>query len=151
MENVWSLLCESSSIDVETNSLSVFKCVEGIKLEIDKTKLSKDNGIIIPANFQLISFWAITDSTKKNSCEIKIELIDPKSKVLREFVNTLETKAGEARLRNITKINGLQITESGRYYYQVSQKKANKFVVVSRLPLDLELSYRIFTNVAEGK
>jgi hypothetical protein len=147
MKNVWSIICEKSSIDSQTNLLSLFNCIEEMKLEIDKSKMPKSDKIVIPVNLQLISLWIIDDFSKENTLDIKLELIDPAGKALNEFSNTLKSKKGDKRLRSITNIQGIQITESGRYYYRISQKKGNKFEVVSETPLDINLSYKILDNI----
>jgi hypothetical protein len=126
--------------------LSLFNCIEEIKLEIDKDKMPKSEKLVIPVNLQLISLWTIDDFSKENSSDIKIELIDPTGKVLNEFLNTLKSKKKEKRLRSITNIQGIQITEGGRYYYRISQKKGNKFETVSETPLDINLLYKKIKN-----
>ena len=147
MKHVWSIICNNSSIDSQTNLLSLFNCIEEMKLEIDKSKMSKSDKVTIPANLQLVSFWLIDDFSKENTSDIKLELIDPTGKILNEFFNTLKSKKGVKRLRSITNIKGIQITESGRYYYRISQKKGNKFEVVSETPLDINLLYKILDNI----
>jgi len=143
MKNVWSIICEKSSIDSQTNLLSLFNCIEEVKLEIDKNKMPKTDKLVIPVSFQLISLWTIEKYTKENMFEIKVELIDPKGKALSEFPNTLKSKKGDKRLRSITNIQGMQITEGGRYHYRISQKKGNQFEIASETPLDINLSYKI--------
>lgn len=146
MKNVWSIICNNSSIDSQTNLLSLFNCVEEMKLEIDKSKMPKSDKIVIPVNLQLISLWIVDDFLKENTADIKLELIDPVGKVLNEFFNTLKSKNGDKRLRSITNIQGIQITESGRYYYRISQKKGDKFEMVSETPLDINISFKALDN-----
>jgi len=148
MKNVWSIICEKSSVDAQTNLLSLFNCIEEMKLEIDKTKMAENNKVVIPVNLQLISFWTIDDYTKEHSSEIKIELVDPKGKILNEFKNTLKSNKGNKRLRSITNLQGVPVTESGKYYYRTSQKIGNKFEIVSEVPLDISISYKILDNIA---
>lgn len=142
MKNVWSIICNNSSIDSQTNLLSLFNCIEEMKLEIDKSKMPKSDKLVIPANLQLVSLWIVDDFSKENTIDIKLELIDPMGKVLNEFFNTLKSRNGDKRLRSITNIQGIQITESGRYYYRISQKKGNKFEMVSETPLDINISFK---------
>lgn len=142
MKNIWSILCVNSSIDSQTKLLSMFSCLEEIKLEINKDKISKKDKFVIPVNFQLISFWTIDNYLKDNSTDIKIELIDPMGEILNKFLNNLQAKKGEKRLRSIININGIQVTKKGRYYYRLSQKKNNKYFVVSETPLDIDLLYK---------
>lgn len=142
MKNIWSIICNSSSIDSQTKSLSLFNCVEEIKVEIDESKISKNDKLLIPVNLQFVSFWIVDDFSKENTVNIRLELIDPVAKVLSEFSNSLKSKKGEKRLRSITNIQGMQITESGRYYYRMSQEKGNKFEIVSEIPLDINISFK---------
>lgn len=151
MKNIWSIICEKSSIDAQTNLLSLFNCVEEVQLMIDKDKMPKSDKLVIPFNLQLISFWAIEDSSKDNLAEIKIDLVDPKGKILNEFSVTLKAKKGEKRLRSITNMQGIQITEGGRYCYRILQKKGIKFEVASETPLDINLSYKILDNNPSSK
>lgn len=146
MKHIWSIICEKSSIDFETNLLSIFSCLEELKLVIDETQLSKTEKLIIPVNFQIVSFWSIEDSSRDSSLEIKGELVDPQGTVLNEFQNTLQVKAGVKRFRNRTNIQGLPVTKSGRYYFKISQKKESKFKLVAELPLDIDLSYKLLEN-----
>lgn len=143
MKNVWSIICEKFSVDSQTNLLSLFNCIEEMTLEIDKTKMPKSEKLVIPVNVQLVSLWTIENFTKENVLEIKVELIDPQGKTLNEFSNTLKSKKGDKRLRSITSIQGMPITEGGRYYYRILQKKGGQFEVASETPLDVNLSYRV--------
>ncbi len=151
MKNIWSIICEKSSIDAQTNLLSLFNCIEEVQLMIDRKKMSKNDKLVIPFNLQLISFWTIEDDTRENLAEIKIDLVDPKGEVLNEFSVGLKAKKGEKRLRSITNMQGIQITEGGRYYYRILQKKGTKFEVASETPLDVNLSYKILDNNPSGK
>lgn len=146
MKHIWSVICEKSSIDFETNLLSMFNCIEEIKLVIDNTKIPKNEKLVFPAEFQIVSFWSIKDSSQNISVEIKGELVDPKGAILNEFKNTLEIKSGIKRFRNRTNIQGMPITESGRYYFKIFQKNEDKFEVVAELPLDVDLSYKLLDN-----
>ncbi len=151
MKHVWSILCEKSSVDSETNLLSMFNTMEQINLVIDKTKMQKSDKLVVPASFQIINFWVIEDPTKENSTEMKIEFVDPKGKILNEFRKVLKTKKDIKRVRNRTNIQGMPVTESGRYCYRVSQKKGNKFEAIFELPLDIYVSYKILDTKAVKK
>lgn len=144
MKHIWSIICQHSSIDAENNLLSLFNCVEEMNLIVDRDKMSEQEKIVIPAEFQLVSFWATEDSSKDNKLEIKGELVDPDNKVLNTFNNNFVVKSGVARFRNRTNIQGLPITKEGRYYVKVWQKNdKEKFVLVAELPIDIKISYQI--------
>ena len=76
MKNIWSIICEKSSIDSETHILSIFNCIEEMKIEVNKEKMPQSDKLIIPVSFQLISLWHVKDSAKENNLEVKIALVD---------------------------------------------------------------------------
>lgn len=146
MKHIWSILCQKSSVDKESNLISLFDCVEEISLVIDQTKAPKDDKLIVPIEFQLVSFWVFEkiNKTKDNVLEMKIELLDPDKKLLGRFENKFKVKKGSTRFRSRISIKGLRITKNGRYTFKVRGKgegeKGHK--VVAELPLDLNLSYK---------
>ncbi len=141
MKHIWSILCEKSSIDFENNRLSIFDCLETIKFVVDKTKTLENKKIAIPLNFQIISFWTIKNPNKENSLDIKIEIIDPNGKILNVSQNNFKVKKDIKRFRNRNNIQGMPVTESGRYYFKIWQKTDSEFELVSELPLDIDISY----------
>ncbi len=143
MKHIWSILCEKSSIDFESNSLSLFNCIEELKLVIDKTKQSKNDKLVAPVSFQMVNFWTTDDDKDENSLKIRGELIDPKGTVLNKFESDFEIKKGIKRFRSRINIKGIPITENGRYYFKTWQKKNDKFELVSELPLDIDVSYKL--------
>ncbi|OIO07227.1 hypothetical protein AUJ35_02465 [Candidatus Falkowbacteria bacterium CG1_02_41_21] len=145
MKHIWSIICQKSSIDFENNLLSLFNCVEEMNLVVDKDKVSSREKMLIPAEFQLISFWVVEDSSRDNNLEIKGELIDPDNKILNTFNNSFTIKSGASRFRNRTNIQGLPITKAGRYYLKVWQKNNSKadFKLVAELPIDIKINYQL--------
>jgi len=144
MKHVWSIICQKSSIDFESNLLSLFNCLEEMSLVIDRDKISEGERIIIPAEFQLVSFWTVEDSSRDNDLEIKGELVDPAGEILNTFTNRFVIKSGTLRFRNRTNIQGLPVTKEGRYYIKVWQKDSqNNFELVSELPIDVKINYQI--------
>lgn len=144
MKHIWSIVCQQSVIDAENNLLSLFNCVEEMNLTVDRDKISEPEKIVIPAEFQLVSFWSVKDSSKDNELTVKGELVDPNNKILNTFNNTFIVKSGVTRFRNRTNIQGLPITTEGRYYVKVWQKDLKeKFTLVAELPIDIKINYQI--------
>ena len=151
MQHIWTVLCQTSSIDIETNLLSIFNCVEELNLMIDKTKAPQGD-LVVPTEFQLVSFWTIDNPNKDNELELRIEIVDPIGKVLNGFENKYPVKKGIVRFRNRTNIQGLPITEAGRYLVRIMQKEEGKkqFEISTELPLDVKIVYKLMdTPVAK--
>lgn len=147
MQHVWSILCEKSSIDTETNLLSLFSCLEEISVVVDKDKMiEKDNKFVIPANFQLVSFWILAEENVKKDNELvtKVELIAPSGEVLNQFNNSFKIKSGARRFRNRANIQGVPVVGEGRYFLKLWHQSGEDYKLVSSLPLDVKINYKIF-------
>ena len=66
---------------------------------IDKTKAPQGD-LVIPAEFQLVSFWTIDNPNKDNELELRIEIVDPTGKVLNGFENKYPVKKTEPSVFN---------------------------------------------------
>jgi len=131
--HIWSVICQSSSIDKENNSINLFGCIENINVKRKDT----DNNIL-PINFNIVSCWIINNPNKKNNLIFKITIVDPSGQVIFEKDQEIITEVGWQRIRNIAKFSGLKINNSGRYLFKISQKE-NDFKVVATLPVDINI------------
>ncbi len=150
MKHVWSVLCQKSSIDFENNILSIFGCIEEMNVVIDKDKIVENEKIVIPVEFQLVSYWIAEDSSVSNSLEIKGEFIDSSGLVLSSFENSQQIKPGSARFRHRVNIQGFPVTKEGRYYLKLWQKKLGgkkEFSLVAELPVDVKIAYQLLKKI----
>jgi hypothetical protein len=143
MKYIWALLCQDSTVDINTNALSIFKSVEEIILEFKDQPLKKKE-FIIPVKMQLISLWTAENPAKNNLLEIKIDFLDPNGKSLINEEKKIDIAKGVKRARNITDIKNLKITKEGRYMFKLSSIKSGgkKFETVAELPLDIKIIYK---------
>jgi len=143
MQHHWSILCQSSVIDIDSNLLSLHDCLEEININ---THTKPGESINLPINFEIVSF--ITDNQTKGDRRInlKAQLFDPKGKKINEFGGELFFKDGSKRLRSRLKIQGLNLVESGVYSIHLSFEGLDglDFKTDYVLPLDVNISYKIF-------
>jgi len=144
MKHVWTILCQNSSVDSNTNLLSIFNCLEALKLDIDTSKAPKTDALVIPLGAQLVSLWAIENQNKDNFLETRVEMLDPSNKPLGKFDQRMDVKKGTPRFRSIMNIQQIKITKEGRYTVRMQQKKEREkdFSIVAELPLDIKISYK---------
>jgi len=143
MQHIWSVLCQKSSIDFETNLVSLFECIEEVNLVFNNTKNANDDKMMIPVDWQLVSYWTIDDNEKEESLNLKIEFIDPNGNCLNSHENKIDIKKDLKRFRGRMTINGFQVTNSGRYYCRVSKKINDSYLLLSELPIDINISFNI--------
>jgi len=143
MKHAWTILCQNSSVDSNTNLLSIFNCLEQLVLKIDKNKAPKTDEFFIALGAQLISLWAMKNQDNDNVLEVRVEILDPVGKSLGKFDQKFEVKKGASRFRSIINIQEIKITKEGRYTVNMQQKKegGKDFIAVAELPLDIKISY----------
>lgn len=100
---------------------------------------------MVPVEFQLVSFWTVENQSGESVLKIRSEIEDPKGKILQNFEKDFSIKKGVMRFRNRTNIQGMPITEAGRYIIRMMQKKEGKkeFETIAELPVDIKISYKI--------
>jgi hypothetical protein len=144
MKHIWTILCQSSAVDIKTNLLSLFDCVEEITLGIDKAKAPKDKNLIIPVKFQLVSFWIVEDQNKENVLEVKNQILDPDGTLLSESEQKFDIKQGIKRFRTRIMINNFTISKEGVYIIKILQRKEEKkgLRAVTEVPIDVKITYK---------
>ncbi|KKR22051.1 MAG: hypothetical protein UT48_C0001G0064 [Parcubacteria group bacterium GW2011_GWE2_39_37] len=147
MKHVWSILCQTSIRDQDTNRTSIINAMDSIGFIVDRKKLETKK--FIPANLEIVSLW---DNSRKQIKEflIKVELMNPSKKVLISSELPVLKPTDESapnEMRSVTTrmaINLLPVTITGQYYFQVSQKLHDeaRFSVVAKLPLEVKIKFK---------
>lgn len=148
MQHIWSVLCQRSSIDFETNLVSLFECIEEINLVFNNTKDANNEKIVIPVNWQLVNYWIVDGG--EGSLEIKIDFVNPEGNVFSSYENKIELQNNIKRFRSRTNINGFEVAKSGRYKLVISYKKEGEYVKVSEIPVDINISFNLPAEGAIG-
>lgn len=149
MQHIWSVLCQRSSIDFETNLVSLFECIEEINLVFNNTKDANNEKIVIPVNWQLVNYWIVEGG--EGSLEIKIDFVNPEGNVFSSYENKIELQNNIKRFRSRTNINGFEVAKSGRYKLVISYKKEGEYVKVSEIPVDINISFNLPAEGAIGE
>ena len=150
---IWSILCQESSVDTNTNNVSLFKILEEIKFTIRMEDFDKLNNhpkfdpskpIALPFASQLVILWKNLSSKSNFKFPMKLILKDPDKKIIQEILNKFEFKEGKERLRSMININGIPLTKSGEYTYSVmvKQNKDANFKEVSSIPIKIDIDFK---------
>ncbi len=148
--HIWSILCQSSSIDRDTNRLSLSNVLEEITLKQlgdqaamkEKDTLHSQKPTGIPFDFEIVSVLERLDDKDKGPLtkEAELEFIDPQGNSLLKKNFEMNFLKGFKRLRYRIKMNGLQITINGTYQFslRMRESKDSSFEEVAKLPLDIK-------------
>lgn len=140
IKHIWTVLCRESLIDSETNNITLINVFE--KLEVNVSLPSKTDATVhIPITYELVTFWAKTDSEKAEEADVKILIISPSGEVLKEVSRKLTIPLNIKRTRARLKISGLKIIESGDYVFRVTlrEKDKKRYITVAEVPLQVEV------------
>ena len=141
MKNIWSVVCEKSIIDRDTNSITLFNSLEELDInysgegKIKKTKIKN-----IPISFEIASLWFDENIKNDRKFEIVLEILDPNNKIINKSVQECVIEKGKKRLRIIAKLNGFSIVGSGLYKIIVKYKYGQTIKTASEIPLDVKIN-----------
>ena len=150
--HIWSVLCQSSSVDKDTNNLFLFNILEEITLKQpsgegnikEAEMLSSKKIIAIPFNFEIVSMLERLDDKEKGPLikEAELEFTDSYGKSLLRQNFEMNFPKGFRRLRYKINMNGLNIITVGTYHFhfRIRESKNSPFEEVAKLPLDIKFS-----------
>lgn len=138
MKNIWSILCQESSVDSNTNKISLFNCIDELTMNFANREGINDEPKNIPLSFDLVSLWT-KEVNESDVFKMLIQFFDPSDKELKSFEQDVSFETGKKRLRAIIKVNGFVVTSNGAYKVKLSYKQNDndKYKLVSELPFDV--------------
>jgi len=129
IKHIWSILCDSSSIDGESNKVSLFNVLESLTVYGNPEQVYG-----IPIKFEVITLWERTGETPVEGV-MRLMQIKPDG----ESSNPLEVKIDLSKShfhRTRISIQGLPLAGPGRYVYQVESKEEEAdWQKVAELPI----------------
>lgn len=144
IKHIWSVLCQKSVVDSESNNVSLFDVLEQLQIDIASNipnNVSNSKNIILPIQYELINFWSKTGNGEEKA-DVKIILKDTTGKEVKKIEKVLTIPEKNRRMREINKIQGLPISGNGNYKFIVSIKNSNddNYKDVAEIPLEVIVS-----------
>ena len=142
IKHIWSVLCQKSSVDQQSNNVSLFDIFEALEVNINpvpNVERPENLEFNLSVQYQVVTLWSKIDA-KNAEGQVRITLINPdnKEKILVE--SELKFPSDKRRMRSINQIQGLPVNKSGDYYFIVELKQKEKFEKVAELPLEVKLN-----------
>ena len=151
-EHKWSILCRSTSIDKDSNTLSILNVLEGITIAkiADETIKEKwlaaetKKPITLPMDFEIIMLLERLDNKESGimTKEGELELVSPDGKSLLKKDIQINFQKGYKRLRYRIKMNGLNVAGPGTYNFciKIRESEEEPLVQVAEIPLDIKFN-----------
>ncbi len=118
IRHVWSILCSKSSVDRQTNSISLFEVIEGIQfVTAGPVNFPAD----VPFEAQVVSLWLRSDPAVPEHGQMRSKLIGPSNQNLGESISEIDLRSN-SRVRTVGQFNGLRIDGAGIYEWEISSR-----------------------------
>lgn len=150
IEHRWSILCKSTSVDRDTNEMSLLGLVDEINVDAkmsdqQKEVFAQEGSITVQMGLIMVSLWERiekVDNREAASASIEMALLDPSGEELKKPIQyTIEIPKDKVRLRQRTKIENMSVSKSG-FYKIVLYKKEDKTKreKIAEIPIKVRLN-----------
>ena len=136
MQHIWTILCQITSVDTNTDAFSLINVLDGISFSADLPEAEVDE-VVIPLNFHLVTSWWREESENSNDNEVQVRLISPEGEDLGGPDLKLPLNEFQFSRFNLN-IQGFPYRGDGVYRYVVFQIKDGEQVEVQRIPIPVE-------------
>jgi len=142
MKHVWTIVCERSIIDSQSNNISLINALEQIQLmageEVQNLATTPGESPIrgIGVTFEVVTLWCRNDPNQPESAPSQALLLSPtgdemvKNKMQIDLTN-------HQRMRVKWGFGGIPYSGDGRYLFVVQQEIADQWQTVAEIPLDI--------------
>lgn len=133
MKHIWTVLCQNSIVDQETQNLSLINVLESIRFV-----MQADVVTAIPFQGTIVTFWVRNEIDKAERGKVRVNIISPDGKVFKGDGIEIDL-TNFVRLRFIYQIRGMHYTENGIYNFVIQSlnEKTEKWKTVTSIPLEL--------------
>ena len=150
IRHIWTVLCQKSILDHDTNNLTLVDVAEQIVISIadlDSVKLSaaavqpmqETNAPSVTLRLELVSLWARQKKDRPEKGHARIRIMAPSSEIMYEMTYEINLSAS-TRFRQRSGLMGLPpAIASGEYIFitELLDPETNEYVIVAETPLEI--------------
>ncbi|MBI4130756.1 hypothetical protein HY468_05540 [Candidatus Roizmanbacteria bacterium] len=140
INHIWSVLCQRSVVDSESNNISLIDVFEKLEVNLSIPDSQKElKKINVPVKYEIVSLWDYDEVDQGKKISLQVNFKSPSGKTEKILERILELPHGKKRLRDRINVHGIVVEDSGRYFFQVNEKKEKdkNYKVISTLPLEI--------------
>jgi hypothetical protein len=144
IKNLWSIICRSSSIDLDTNIMSLLDVIEEITITSSLDSGTVKDGQMLQLPLEFVTMWQREGGLEKElSANINLVSIGPNGKKTESGPLKLAFEKGKPRVRLRIKSPGVVFNGFGSYKFKVMLEEKEKFVEVQEIPLEIKSSIKV--------
>jgi hypothetical protein len=131
INHIWSVLCESSILDQDTKLISMINVLEELAIPDEP---APDKGLQIVAS--LVTLWVRSEINKPSQGFARYNFTSPSGNILQSLEQPIDLTKYE-RLRSRGQFVGLNLPESGQYFFNVEfrENEHDEWRRVAAIPL----------------
>ena len=135
IEHVWSVLCSRSTIDSESNNVSIYNVIEQLNL----AGLGGQGPGLLPMELEVVSLWIADEIPIRGFTRLRLHMPTSVGEPSNEGMIDL-TQPGISRFRTRQRMVGLQFEGYGLYWWHVEYRAdgTDAWETVARLPLEIK-------------
>lgn len=135
IEHVWTVLCTRSSVDKETNNISIFEVIEQLTIKDNAGKPG-----LAPGPFEIVSLWSRTAADEPSRGEARLLFQTPGGRTSISQTHEIDLRQYR-RLRSRHRIPAIPIDGPGLYTLVVEfrQLDQEEWVQVVKIPLEVRV------------
>lgn len=145
IEHVWSVVCSSSSVDRETNNISLFNLIEKLTFNIpttvlEKVKREEKRSIAFPIEFEVVSRFRRSEAKEGFAFDYRLRVLNAESRIIfagQEQKIALKEGIDNIRIRNQFKNIPIQKTGIYKIVIEIRNVGETTFRSVYSIPLDI--------------
>jgi hypothetical protein len=145
VRHAWSVLCDRTFIDQDTNNISV-DAIEQLNFPVPNIPAGA-RGVLLPYAVELVSLWYRLPDEKPMKQRARLRFEDPSH----QAIGTIEMQVdltSHTRYRTRARMPVVPVTGPGHYWFVVEQERGSGWREVARVPL--EVANRVSTLPSRG-
>lgn len=135
IKHLWSIACSRTSVDKESNNISLFEVLEQFTLSGGPIQQQGKKGVV-PILFEIVSLWTKDHENEAVKGRGRTVLVAPSGAETPMLEFDIDLSRHQ-RLRTINRITGLPIGEGGRHDFRIDLQVNDQWVEQGRVPLQI--------------
>ena len=136
IKHLWSIACSRTSVDKESNNISLFEVLEQLTLSGGPIQPQPGKKGVVPILFEIVSLWTKEHENETIKGRGRTVLVAPSGTEL-PMVEFDVDLSQHQRSRTINRITGLPIGEEGKHYFRVDLQENGRWAEQGRVPLQI--------------
>ena len=125
IRHIWTVLCQRSLIDIDSNNISLIDVIEQISMSAPTPSEQQSKGQIqvgtVPFNFEVVSLWSRAEESQPALGQCRVTLLSPSGPLGEANHVPVDLRKYE-RTRIRQRFGGLSVSKAGQYFFRVEYR-----------------------------